>query len=330
MEIICKHIDIFFNRDNYIDFFYMDQKTLDYFIKPDWCGINHQFNFQKHIKFTKNIENAKLIIKIAPSTHELKLVNDLLEKTIIKDKFYLILIRVGMDKNRELLNLPILSMKNVYFFTFDLRDHILTDDNIKPLQGVTIPSPYKYENYILNNSNNTKKYIFSFKGNCNQHGYYNSCGIRQKLKNLCKNNDTQYKFLYEDTTDRNISRDRKIYMNILAESTYGLVLHGDGRWSHRLIEVMGSGAIPILVSDGLTLPFEQIINYENALIKINEKEVFACNTVSDFIKLLPENDIMEQYKNNARNIYNNFFYSNKTIMELLLVCVKLEYNQLYD
>ena len=78
-------------------------------------------------------------------------------------------------------------------------------------------------------------------------------------------------------------------MKLLAESTYALVLHGDGRWSHRLIEAMGSGAIPVIVADGLTLPYEQLIDWTDVVVRLPEKAVYACTDLSQFAMLLPRN-----------------------------------------
>ena len=47
----------------------------------------------------------------------------------------------------------------------------------------------------------------------------------------------------------------------LFDSSYGLVLHGHGRWSYRLMEVLNGEAVPVLLADGWRLPLEEIINW---------------------------------------------------------------------
>ena len=42
----------------------------------------------------------------------------------------------------------------------------------------------------------------------------------------------------------------------LFDSAYGLVLHGHGRWSYRLMEVLNGEAIPVILADGWKLPLD--------------------------------------------------------------------------
>lgn len=150
------------------------------------------------------------------------------------------------------------------------------------------------------------------------------------MKNICKSNNSDYNYLYQDTSEKTIDKDKRLYMQILENSKFGLVLHGDGRWSHRLIEVMGSGAIPVLISDGLTLPFEEIVDYENSIIRISEKQLYSCNSVNDFIKLLPDENGAGIFNKKAKHIYNEYFSNNNLILNNLMKCMETKINRNFN
>lgn len=299
-----------------IDNFYIENDDIRRSTFEDWEAFPE---LQYHPKRVLDKNKALLIILKAFSIDELKLlpVHD-------TTKHYLVFIRVSMDENLDILELPLFKMKNVLFCSFDLRDHLLVDDNIKPLRGVTIPSPYKFDWKV--DTKIKRKYLFSFKGNCNQNGWFGSANVRKKLKELTfDTTNSNFLYLFEDTSDPAVKKDKHLYKKILIDSTYGLVLHGDGRWSHRLIETFGSGAIPVIISDGLTLPFSQLIDYKDACIIIEERIIYEANHIDVLINLLPKDqETQQKLQRNALYIYHSFFKSNKVICDLLLVCTKLE------
>jgi hypothetical protein len=320
---ICKNIDYYDNRLNIIDNFYLYDYDLSYF---NTSYIWEKISFDRHSKRVLKIEDTSLVIlKILDLSYLTHLSNYLGENNDC-NKYYLILIRVNLDHNLECLNLDIFKMKNVMFFSFDLRDHILKSDEIEPLRGVTIPSPYKFNNDKINILIKNDKYLFSFKGDCSQNGWFGCADVRQKFKRLCKNyTSNSINYLYEDTCDPDVSSDKILYETILSNSIYGLVLHGDGRWSHRLVETFGSGAIPVIISDGLTLPFEQIIDYSNACIILNENIIYNAENLDEFINYLPkDNETINKMRDNSLKIYEMFFSSDEKICDMLLLCAKIE------
>jgi hypothetical protein len=297
-----------------IDYFYIDNNDVQRSTFDNWEALP---DLKYHPKRVLDKNKALLIILKAFSIDELK-------NLPVQDatKYYLIIIRIYQDYNLDIFELPIYKMKNVLFCNFDLRDHWLLDDNIKPLKGVTLPSPFKFRLNV--NTKKSRKYLFSFKGNCNNNGWFGSGGIRKKLKELALPTSNS-NYLFEDTSDESVKNDRYLYEMILLNSTYGLVLHGDGRWSHRLIETFGSGAIPVIISDGLTLPFSQLIDYSNSCIFIKEKVIKEANHIDVLINLLPKDkNTIQKLQKNALYIYNSFFKSNQVICDMLLICSKLE------
>merc|ERR1719162_509305 len=59
------------------------------------------------------------------------------------------------------------------------------------------------------------------------------------------------------------------HFNQKMNTTYALLPKGDDRWSLRFSEAVGAGAIPVIIADGLTLPYENIIDWSTAAIRLD-------------------------------------------------------------
>lgn len=79
---------------------------------------------------------------------------------------------------------------------------------------------------------------------------------------------------------------RRMYYNIL-DTDYALIPRGDERWSFRFLEAVGAGAVPVIVADGLTLPLEHLIDWDNIVIRIPEAAVVAMKDYTEFLPWLP-------------------------------------------
>ena len=62
------------------------------------------------------------------------------------------------------------------------------------------------------------------------------------------------------------------YRSILLRSKFQLVPRGAGLHSHRLLESIAAGTVPIVLADGMTLPFHEIIPWEEAILIVPEKD----------------------------------------------------------
>lgn len=317
--------------------YYIDQR-LDKFIR-DWCNknlfstskfINFQFIKLIHDKFkflnksiithnSNRIYNEKLadfIINIVFSKEhilELYYQND-------NKKNYIIIFRIDLQEDTEFINHEFFKLKNIIFWNYDLRDYFLLDDNCTPLRGVTMPTPYRYcgKQRIISPINN---YLITFRGNCNQCGWYNSCKVRKNLKKLCSNkyDMNKYNIIYEDTSDNIFIKSKKKFDDMLLNSTFAFVLHGDGRWSYRFLEVLGSGAIPVLISDGITLPLDNLIDYNKFIIRIPESAVNNATNIKDILNFLPKDNItITNMMNYIKYTYNKYFTDNNYTFEIML------------
>ena len=107
------------------------------------------------------------------------------------------------------------------------------------------------------------------------------------------------------------AQDKKTYNTGLLESTFALVPHGDGRWNYRFSEVIGAGSIPVVLSDGLTLPFAQIIDWSKAAIVLPEKVIDDLNKngggVDGLLSLLPSKVETRAMLAEVQRIHSTYF-----------------------
>jgi len=63
---------------------------------------------------------------------------------------------------------------------------------------------------------------------------------------------------------------RFAYFEAMADAWFGLCPHGDQRWNLRFLEVLSAGSIPVVMADGLGLPFSQVIAWDEIAVRIDE------------------------------------------------------------
>ncbi|CAD7942847.1 unnamed protein product [Amoebophrya sp. A120] len=78
----------------------------------------------------------------------------------------------------------------------------------------------------------------------------------------------------------NYSEDDRARYAALADTAFGLVPRGDGRWNYRFSELVGACVIPVVIADGLTLPFSELVDWagERLVIRIPEDVVLRTST----------------------------------------------------
>jgi hypothetical protein len=111
------------------------------------------------------------------------------------------------------------------------------------------------------------------------------------------------------------------YEELLVNSTYVLVPRGHGRWSYRMSETVGACSIPVILSDGMTMPFEELIDWKKAAIRLPEKIAHAgADTI---LAALPKDPaVIHAMRQEVCKINEKYFASMGTRVDAMLrACV---------
>jgi len=177
--------------------------------------------------------------------------------------------------------------KDFVFVNFDLRDPWLAEDSHTPLPGVTMAPMPKMNDILPMDPSETPKYVLTFRGKMHP-GWYSTASVRPDLERMWLHNQltgTVAEFLdkdYKYTDD-----DRTRYKDLL-NTSFALVPRGDGRWNYRFSEVVNACAIPVIIADGLTLPYAQLIDWRKAAIIVPESSIKHLSDPRGLMNLLPQ------------------------------------------
>jgi hypothetical protein len=260
-----------------IDRAYSGNSTPTFYMMDKELGEEYSSGFQSHPARVNTLEEADFVVTCCFRLGSLHKFVDLPRRS--KTKPYLVMAHgLVMDgcSNRPdqsgdcgLAKKLMEQREDFTFVSFDLRDHLLTDNNAKSLPGVTLPPPKFYSGPPLSPSQHPA-YFLTFRGKVNN-GFFGSSHVRSQIQEAFKrfeSNGTVVEFLPHNHTYSPTDVDT---YNALLNTSYALVPHGDGRWNYRFSEVVGACAIPVVIADGLTLPFEELIDWTTAAVILREE-----------------------------------------------------------
>ncbi|KAI3996940.1 hypothetical protein MKX01_021216 [Papaver californicum] len=139
-----------------------------------------------------------------------------------------------------------------------------------------------------------------------------SMGIRQKLaEEFGSTADTKGKFGRQHADDVIVTPVRSDhYYKDLSSSVFCGVLPGDG-WSGRMEDSVLHGCIPVVIQDGIFLPYENVLNYQSFAVRISEDEI------PDLIKILRgfNETELEFMLENVKRIWQRFLYRDSILLE---------------
>jgi len=275
-----------------------DVSTPSFFMLDNDLGKLYTSGFQRHPARVDTLEEADFVVTCCFRFGPLGRFLDLPRRS--KAKPYLVMAHgLNMDEcsNQQadcaVVENLIASREDFTFATADLRDHMLTDNGAPLLPGVTMAPPKYYSGPPLS-PRQDPKYFFTFRGQAND-GYYGSSHVRSQIQEAFQNfrsNDTVVEFL--PMGHNYTAEDTDKYIDLL-NTAYVLVPHGDARWNYRFSEVIGACAIPVIIADGLTLPFEELIDWKTAAVfleeetyvpKLNEKFSRKSGVTKAYLQLL--------------------------------------------
>ncbi|GMY14183.1 putative glucuronoxylan glucuronosyltransferase f8h [Fagus crenata] len=163
-----------------------------------------------------------------------------------------------------------------------------------------------------------KKALFYFNGNLGpaypkgrpEASY--SMGIRQKIaEEFGSSPNKEGKLGKQHAEDVIVTPLRSAnYHEDLASSVFCGVFPGDG-WSGRMEDSILQGCIPVVIQDGIFLPYENVLNYESFAVRIREDEI------PNLMKILRGfNETEIEYKlANVRKIWQRFLYRDSIVLE---------------
>ncbi|OVA03144.1 Epidermal growth factor-like domain [Macleaya cordata] len=163
-----------------------------------------------------------------------------------------------------------------------------------------------------------RKKLFYFNGNLGP-AYANgrpettySMGIRQKLaEEFGSSPDKEGKLGKQHAEDVVVTPLRSPnYYEDLASSVFCGVLPGDG-WSGRMEDSVLHGCIPVVIQDGIFLPYENVLNYQSFAVRISEDEIPNLIQI-----LLGFNETeLEFMLENVKMIWQRFLYRDSIVLE---------------
>ena len=99
---------------------------------------------------------------------------------------------------------------------------------------------------------------------------------------------------------------RRKFVENIVDSDYTLCIRGLGNNSIRFFETLCCGRIPIFVNTDSTLPFDNLIDWKNACVWIEEKDIDRIgDIVAEFHRNISEDKFLELQRN-ARKIWEDY------------------------
>ncbi|GKV25754.1 hypothetical protein SLEP1_g35148 [Rubroshorea leprosula] len=192
-----------------------------------------------------------------------------------------------------------------------------------PHKDLVLPAWKHPDNYALNKKlwstpREMRKKLFYFNGNLGP-AYTNgrpedsySMGIRQKLaEEFGSSPNKEGKLGKQHSEDVIVTPLRSgNYHEDLASSVFCGVLPGDG-WSGRMEDSVLQGCIPVIIQDGIFLPYENVLNYDSFAVRIREDDI------PNLIKILRGfNETEIDFKlRNVQKIWQRFLYRDSILLE---------------
>eukprot|EP00435_Cladocopium_sp_Y103_P050442 s775_g15.t1 len=243
----------------------------------------------------------------------------------------------GMRRKCDLNIVKLLARRDFMFSSSDLRGWDLKNDSALLVPGVThvhhIPAPEKLRKNKVKPSD-PPKYFLTFQGIRNN-GLDGASYVRSNLESML--NSSMHRPELSGCPTRSVPsptsvmlpsdvfiaiadkaqrhKEMRPYFSLF-DSAYGLVLHGHGRWSYRLMEVLNGEAIPVILADGWKLPLDELIDWEK--ISLLRSEQMACDPAALIESLPRELQRIQHTRQQIRNVYGKFMETQEKRLVALL------------
>lgn len=177
-----------------------------------------------------------------------------------------------------------------------------------------------------------RPYLLTFKGKRYVYGYNSE--TRNSLYHL--NNDRDVILLttcrhgkkWRESTDERCMQDDSIYnrfdfVDLMIKSKFCLTPRGRRLGSFRYLEAMSYGCIPVIMSDGWVKPFDEIIDWSEAVVQHDEDSILL---VPDMLRDISNKSITTMHDSISK-IYEKYFSTTEKIILTTLEIINLRVKQ---
>ncbi|XP_065212727.1 exostosin-1-like [Planococcus citri] len=164
-----------------------------------------------------------------------------------------------------------------------------------------------------------KKYLLAFKGKRYVHGI--GSDTRNSLHHLHNDKDVimlttcQHGKYWEKWKDERCDEDNALYSKydyqlLLLNSSFCLIPRGRRLGTFRFLEALQAGCIPVLLSNGWALPFEEVIDWSKAAILANEQLLYE---LPDIVRSISESKAFI-FRQQTQILWEQYFSSIEKIV----------------
>lgn len=176
----------------------------------------------------------------------------------------------------------------------------------------------------LNNGNQNysttdKRYFLTFKGKRYVIGsgsetrnslYHIDNGRDTIMLSTCRHGKKWQEVADTQCTIDSANYDKYDFIDLMKRSTFCLVPRGRRLGSFRFLEALSFGCIPVILSDGWVLPFNEIIDWSKASVRFNESSLLI---VADMLRDISDETI-GRLRANGQALYNRYLSSLERIV----------------
>ena len=177
-----------------------------------------------------------------------------------------------------------------------------------------------------------RKYLLSFAGNYHDNSdkvsnaeSFTSVGDLKQLslqaEDIYIQVSCQAEKNFANYSDWQLCWSRSVRAKILKESTFSLIIQlGDDQTMTlvRLMEALQYGAIPVLISDNVTLPFNDVIDWYRAAIILHEAQFSQMNLI---LRAILVNDLLS-IRRQGRFLWEAYLSTTKSVLESTMAAIQ--------
>lgn len=144
-------------------------------------------------------------------------------------------------------------------------------------EGPTVAIPYVANSALSFGTplpaTQARKYRLYFRGNLKLDSSHKSLSEGEKLRNRVFSAFQKLDGAHFEDSTENFSPEA--YTNGMSNASFCLVPKGDTPTSRRLFDAIMAGCIPVIVSDGISLPFKDFVDWPSFSVRLDEDKVDA-------------------------------------------------------